>query len=103
MTIDDVVDAMLDRAEIDWPRIEAASTGTPDAPALEQLRILGLINQLHTHSTTYPSARGSARVTWPVDSWGSLKLRECIATNLNRRVYRAWDDELDRPVALKLL
>jgi Tol biopolymer transport system component len=103
MSIDDVVDAMLDQAEIDWPRIEAAGRGTPDAPALEQLKILGLINQLHTQSTTYSSERGGASVLWPVHKWGALELRDCIATNLDRRVYHAWDPELDRPVALKLL
>jgi Tfp pilus assembly protein PilF len=89
--VDDLADAILDGAPIDWPAAESSSDGAAQ-PLVDQLRVLAAVAAF---------ARGEVGDA-PV-LWGPLRLIERIGRGAFGQVYRAWDTRLDREVALKLL
>jgi TolB-like protein len=108
--VDDLVDAILDGAPIDWASVESSSEGITVRPLVGQLRVLAAVAELHRG--TAPSASTISQGP-PSDSepklaggpalWGHLRLLERIGRGSFGEVYRAWDPSLDREVALKLL
>jgi Tol biopolymer transport system component len=113
MPLEDVIDAVANGAEIDWAAAEAAVRGTPAAQALNDLKILSRLRQLHTSDTPSelsPSSVGAGAaspLTLPeaigLRRWGKLQVHDRVGAGASCVVYRARDPELDRDVALKLL
>jgi len=109
--LDDLADAILDGAPIDWAGVESRADGHRRA-LLDRLRVLAALANVHRD-------RSAARLTDDerddgpsdatgergahVDRWGHLTLIKLIGQGAFGQVYRARDTRLDRDVALKLL
>ena len=107
--LDDAIAQIADGLTVDWNAIDEA------APAREQdwarsLRVLNDIVNLHRDAaadyeqTTLVSAgpahpsSGSA-----LDTWGKYRLANKVGEGSYGSVYRAWDSDLERDVAIKIL
>src|SRR6516225_10155414 len=130
MSLDDVINAVADKVDVDWAAAEADLRGTPHAQRLHDLKMLAHLQQLH-HSSGAPTVeklqsvggRGdladphTVRFTSEATNgspdvrpdsvcggrWGKLRLEDRVGEGASCVVYRARDPELDRDVALKLL
>ena len=109
--LDDVADAILDGAPIDWAVVESRADGHRRA-LLDRLRVLAALADVHRDLPPVPPTQDEARDDPPeaIDEratqpgrWGHLKLVEPIGRGAFGQVYRARDTRLDRDVALKLL
>lgn len=89
--LDDLADAILDGTPIDWRSVE--TDNLPDQAFVQQLKILASLRQQRATATS-PSG------PW---GWGRLQVFERIGQGAFGDVHRAWDPQLDREVALKLL
>jgi TolB-like protein/tetratricopeptide (TPR) repeat protein/tRNA A-37 threonylcarbamoyl transferase component Bud32 len=99
----DLAASVADGAQVDW---QAAETGTQEQARrlVRQLRLVAEVAEL------YRSLPDAPQPTFVVDEptpegkrWGRLVLLEKIGEGTSSEVYRAWDPELQREVALKLL
>ena len=80
--------ALADTADVDWDNAEASAATSEAQAVVRQLRQLAEI-----------SASARARL----ETWGSLQIRGPIGRGTFGTVYRAWDPQLQREIALKLL
>ena len=91
-SLEEVAGLVSDGAAVSWDEAEASLNGAEDLELVRQLRVVAGIS----------NARGHGRS--PIaTSWRTFGLRECIGEGGSARVYRAWDAELERDVALKVV
>jgi hypothetical protein len=112
-----VGDALLDRAceriadgrPVSWHELEDRGT---DADLVRCLRVLQDIANLHRASEDEletPAASAKADATPPAQdpvgtyTWGRYRLDEAVGRGSFGEVYRAWDPDLEREVAVKIL
>ena len=99
----DVASSVADGAQVDW---DAADVQVPagDRRLIRHLRLVENISRFYRtlpdEDATVPEGRYE---TPSVDRWGPLVLLERIGQGTTGEVYRAWDSQLHRDVALKLL
>jgi hypothetical protein len=119
--IDRAIEAVADRAPVDWDMLDSQA---PDAERelLKCLRILDGISELHRssqddmdpaeespgespgESIAQPAATGPVAMTEDrSDWWGRYRLIERVGEGSFGNVYRAWDPELEREIAIKIL
>jgi hypothetical protein len=112
LAIDTAINAIADGAPLDWDALDSQAPDE-DRELLKCLRILGDIAGLHRSTTDEqrPSASGR-RVEQPAgvgsgadrsESWGRYRLSEKVGEGSFGRVYRAWDPDLQREIAIKIL
>ena len=95
--------SVADGSPVDWEAVEA---GAPDRDRriVRHLRLVDSIAALHR---SIPSTNLDSAAPTPSTSdgrrWGRLVLLESINQGTSCDVFRAWDSELHRDVALKLL
>jgi len=111
--VDSVAQAVSDGQAVDWTEADSAAVDPQTRELLQNLRVVAEIADLHRktaqeeelresaagHTTAIP-AREPLKVS---DTWAHLTLREIIGRGAYGTVYRAWDPQLDRDVALKLI
>ena len=99
----DIADAIVDGEPIDWVAAES-SDGEGDRGLVARLKLIATVAALHRR--THSDATGTVRPPASGDTsrrWGHLELLEPIGHGAFGEVYRAWDQGIDREVALKLL
>lgn len=111
--IDRVAGDIADGQAIDWNALAQDAQTDEERARLECLRIVGAIAALH-RSGNEPTA-GDDAPTGPVidvpqapaegagEAWGRYRLLQEVGQGSFGSVYRAWDPELEREVAIKIL
>jgi eukaryotic-like serine/threonine-protein kinase len=99
--LEEVAGAILSGKAVDWPLVRAAATPA-DRALLDALRVLSTLADVHRRLV---SADGEAAIEEGVSHryWGRLRLLESVASGSFGDVFRAWDPQLRREVALKVI
>jgi serine/threonine protein kinase len=99
----DLAGAVSDATPIDWPAVSAAPGSDALRGAIDELALLARIADVHRSlDFQHLVADGAAAPAAPV-RWGELTLLERVGAGAAGEVFRAYDDQLQREVALKLL
>jgi eukaryotic-like serine/threonine-protein kinase len=103
-----IAESIADGAAVDWNDVESRASAE-DRATVRQLRVLAELATLHRTMPVDPNARldrAAIRRTAAspaIGTWGHLDLLARIGGGRFGDVYRAWDRDLEREVALKLL
>ena len=100
MLADDAFDRaaaqIADGEPVDWPAVEGASSTPDEKERTASLRIVDAIARVHRALPPDP-AQDAGRV------WGRYRLTQMVGSGSYGSVYRAFDPELEREVAIKIL
>jgi serine/threonine protein kinase len=108
----DLATAIADGRPVDWEAVETSSRDQEERAVFRRLRAIADIGRAHAGVTLSDSFSLSTSLSAgpeltalpdPGATWGSLRIVERIGRGRFGDVYRAWDPNLDREVALKLL
>jgi serine/threonine protein kinase len=91
--LETLAEAVLDGAAVDWATT-AALADADTQPLIRGLRLVASVARLHRDVLS--DDPGNA-------TWGHLRLLEHVGRGSSGEVFRAWESQLDREVALKLL
>lgn len=114
MATDDVlaraIDGIADGAVVNWPQLHGLARSDEERAELEWLQVLG--NLAHVHRSAPSSieedgattrAATTAEITEAREVWGRYRLIRKMGAGSFGSVYRAWDPQLERYVAIKIL
>lgn len=107
---------LADGQSVDWEALADQAGSDDEREQLECLRILGAIAEVHRPADPSPDDSSDAPASFtpgspdrnPVDdqvdeTWGRYTLLEEVGSGSFGSVYRAWDPELEREIAIKIL
>ena len=104
--LESLAESVGDGAPIQWEAIESQA-GDEQRAVIRQLRVLESLAHLHRTLPAQPSQplpRLERSLSAPaIGNWGHLALLERLGGGTFGEVYRAWDRQLERDVALKVL
>jgi eukaryotic-like serine/threonine-protein kinase len=101
----DLAESIADGTPVDWTAAETRAS-VDERPVIRQLRVLSELASLHrSNPGVGPALREPDRHPAPrgLGRWGHLALLSRLGGGTYSDVYRAWDPQLEREVALKLL
>jgi serine/threonine-protein kinase len=121
----DLAARVSDGARIDWDEEERSAASEDERRIVRHLRLVDSVAEVHRSQTSSESSKdplemsctvastitvageativASQAVDGAIREWGPLEIREKIGEGAFGEVFRAWDANLDREVALKLL
>ncbi len=106
-TLDDVCGSVADGASIDWKTLDTQARDQDDRDLLAQLKVVSDLASAHRLLPESESTHtGPAVVDMPevqLHRWGRYELVEQLGRGTFGRVYRAWDPDLERFIAIKLI
>lgn len=125
LDLNDLAARVSDGARIDWEREERSAASEDERQIVRHLRLVDSVASVHRSQTSSAAFKDplemsrtvastvtvagdativAAEAAEPaIRSWGRLEIREKIDEGAFGEVFRAWDANLDREVALKLL
>jgi TolB-like protein/Tfp pilus assembly protein PilF len=98
-----LAEAIADAATPDWTAAESTASSADETRLVDELRIVAEVAAVHRGVSTPDSDVSGGVRPGGRTRWGSLELRDTIGSGHFGTVYLAWDDALERHVALKLL
>jgi eukaryotic-like serine/threonine-protein kinase len=94
--------AISDGAQVDWDRVQQDANSPEAAQMVAEMRHLQqLVTAVRSAGASRPE--GEAAAALHVRTWRHLVLFEAVGSGAFGTVYRAWDSQLEREVAVKLL
>jgi len=96
-----LADAVVRQSEVDWTKESSEIIADERRQVLFELQALERLMQVHGASFN-PTAEGPDGADG-LKRWGDFQLREPIGAGRFGTVYRGWDANLERDVAIKLL
>ena len=112
--VDLAIEGIADGRSVDWDLLDSGALSEGERERIKCLRILADIGELH-RADEAPLTRNADQATRTVGDmpralpqaipqfWGRYELREMVGSGSFGSVYRAWDPELEREVAIKIL
>jgi serine/threonine protein kinase/Tol biopolymer transport system component len=94
---------VCDGRRIDWDAVVPANATTENKNVVEGLRRLTTVVEAHRTLGGSPAPEPPSVDQAAPAAWGHLVLLETVGQGAFGTVYRAWDAQLDREVALKVL
>jgi tRNA A-37 threonylcarbamoyl transferase component Bud32 len=111
-SLDQVAAAIADGVAVDWAKLAGEVTTPADRKRLANLRLIAAIADLHQALDVdpHPPSQDTTREVVVASSvpssgerWGRYQLVEQIGAGSFGKVYRAWDPDLERELAVKIL
>ncbi len=107
--LDRAIEDIADGLSVDWKRMEGLATVEDAVEWAKCLRILDDVVNVH-RAAAVDFEQTNLAGSWQPDSlrgapetWGKYRLASKVGEGSYGSVYRAWDSELERDVALKIL
>ena len=95
--------AIVDATGPDWAAAESTAANADARRLIRELRVVAALAAVHRDSPSPPANTATAAPNDTLSKWGPLLLRGTIGQGHFGTVYLAWDETLERQVALKLL
>jgi eukaryotic-like serine/threonine-protein kinase len=99
--------AIVAGTRVDWASAESTAADESLRNVIRQLKVIAEIADVHASAplpVEFPTTVSVPQATSGIlGTWGPLRLLEKVGRGAHGEVYRAWDPQLHREVALKLL